>query len=432
MSLNNNSQKSKKRRRWSDEDTFKFCDLYSFTTFEEMQSIFINLTKSQYASMRRKYKLKKSYEFQKQKSLNAIKKTNNYFGEDKLDYLNSLICKYTIKDVVDIFIQKYPTHSRNFIINKLIEIGVIDSDVICEYRRPKGMCLNLKNAFKLYKKSINNQLNYNLAFSSQCTIILFKWWMRKNNIPLELSYFLNRNEFKKFFQSAKIEQSIRRNFKYTGDFIKALFPGINIEYWHLKIPVPNQYWNKWENVERMINDGFNNLIKDNIIKNKTDIFKLHTDIINEYFNLLAMRLYGTKNIFILYFTKNNIDIKNYTTQHYNNIRFDSLEEMLVYKNIFEMRIKIIKCNIKNKFTDGEFAYIPDFLIYINNKEYVVEYFGLYRENVGNSRILKQYKDKHDNKIKFFNNFNFISIYPKDIKDGFIRINKLLQELMGGE
>ena len=75
---------------------------------------------------------------------------------------------------------------------------------------------------------------------------------------------------------------------------------------------------------------------------------------------------------------------------------------------------------------------PDFIIH-NNKNIIVEYFGLYVEDFKNSKILKSYHDKTKRKINFFNNlqvYNFIDLYPEDLKNDFEGVrNKLAPFIM---
>jgi hypothetical protein len=122
----------------------------------------------------------------------------------------------------------------------------------------------------------------------------------------------------------------------------------------------------------------------------------------------------------------NLDMKKYSA---DGERFDSNQEKTVYeflkscKDIDVQNNRLGKSDVK-VFRDDEYscAYIPDFILKIENKKpVIVEYFGMYKEN-SNQEILINYKNKTKRKVNFFNSLDdhiFIELYENDLKNNFL-------------
>jgi len=109
--------------------------------------------------------------------------------------------------------------------------------------------------------------------------------------------------------------------------------------------------------------------------------------------------------------------------HYVRNDFDSIEEAEVHD--------ILKSKFKNKVIynpnntertikiDGK---VPDWLLFTNNKCYIVEYFGLDMErNTSHNSRIEDYKERTENKIEKYDKldgYGKVYIFPDDLKDGF--------------
>jgi Zn ribbon nucleic-acid-binding protein len=122
----------------------------------------------------------------------------------------------------------------------------------------------------------------------------------------------------------------------------------------------------------------------------------------------------------------NIDIEKYTTKGYGVFCVDnngdlchSKEECLISNFLIENKIKFKKETLYKDIIDTSKLYRFDWVIYKNNKQFYVEYFGMYNENK-QSKIMRNYCEKTKIKTTILKNANIIDkcilIYPDDIKD----------------
>lgn len=105
---------------------------------------------------------------------------------------------------------------------------------------------------------------------------------------------------------------------------------------------------------------------------------------------------------------------------------DSKEELAIHNFLVETLVSAKVIRESKRFVNNRYeeVYIPDWVIYKNNRKIILEYFGLY----GSNRY-KPYKEKADRKIEFFQSlkdYEFIAIMPDDFREyGFDKILSLL-------
>lgn len=95
---------------------------------------------------------------------------------------------------------------------------------------------------------------------------------------------------------------------------------------------------------------------------------------------------------------------------------DSKEELLVHNLIIQLFPDAIVKREGKRFLNERFneTYIPDWIIQINGKEIIVEYFGLY-----NSNRFRGYTERANRKIAYFQSldeYDFIKILPSNLKN----------------
>lgn len=119
---------------------------------------------------------------------------------------------------------------------------------------------------------------------------------------------------------------------------------------------------------------------------------------------------------------------------------DSLDEVAIYEFIkFNLAIEsitpigtlfegehIFKLNEKEK----DNWYCPDFVFYLNDKKYYIEYFGMYSLYSDGNKLLTNYKNKTYRKINFYNKTgeNFIYLFPQDLKNNFEGMKEKLKNI----
>lgn len=75
--------------------------------------------------------------------------------------------------------------------------------------------------------------------------------------------------------------------------------------------------------------------------------------------------------------------------------------------------------------------ILDWFVFTDKGCHVVEYFGLYVEREGSSRI-DDYRKRTDNKLekyKELNGYKFMFLYPNDLKNNFEGVYKKLETII---
>ena len=312
-----------------------------------------------------------------------------------------------------------------------VSLGFNTYEEYINFKSSNKYIKNLATAFKEYKNLFNKkQLRFsNGVVNKNDVVILFKYYLRKNNIDMSKENLLKQN-YSKLCEKSKLDNYIQKHYIGYYDFICTCFPKYNFKIWEFKIlDCPNNYWNDKYNMFYCIRECIESMFKQNIISNYSELFQIPQDILVNYFHSsVAYFGNGLKNNIITYLDFIKADYK--IDKLYDGILFDSIEEIYVYKQLKCVNKEIIK-NTKMKFKNEKYneSYIPDFIIGDN---IIVEYFGMYNEN-HNSKIYKRYTQKANRKIKFFESlkgFIFIPIYPNDIYKNRIK-NKLIY-LKGGE
>lgn len=112
-------------------------------------------------------------------------------------------------------------------------------------------------------------------------------------------------------------------------------------------------------------------------------------------------------------------------------KLDSREEKIIHNWLSLHFKKVKKPSRTEKIFNEQYNefYVPDWII---DDTIIVEYFGLYNDNYkGKNKIIKNYKDKANRKIDFFNSmsrYNFIALFPYDLKDGLIGVKNKFKNI----
>jgi len=275
---------------------------------------------------------------------------------------------------------------------------------------------NLNEVFIDYKRLLNNEIkkfkkDYNIKYDT----ILFKYYLKINDINITKDFVYNIY-FSKLLKDAKLYSRIKKKWHSCFEFITKCFPEMKLKEYNFKtLQVREGFWDKDYNCFENIKEGINNALKDKIIEDKKEILLFDKDTMQKYFHKSMLYFRG---VCILEKFLSFYNIKHDKLNYYNNIRFDSFEELKLYKYINTL-ILILKNN-KIMFNNNLVRYKPDFFIYFNNKIIIIEYFGMFKEKPHN-QTYQTYKDKTIAKIKYYNkldNYLFIDFYPNDLKNNF--------------
>lgn len=410
-------------RQWVQEEINNFIALYPHKSFVELKDIFTNLTKAECQWMRDKYKLKKSENRSKQRYIENSQLAPLSWSEEKELLLISLYNETNnVKKTINLY-QKQFAGNKFYLTNKMISLGLIPKDNIFLYKRMSAIDkeINLNDAFKYYKIMLSGKSKRGRSFSKEQTIFLFKYWMKVNSLKREI--LIKNDGLRKIFDSSLLSASIRSNFKHHYEFVMCLFdkPNDSIYPWDIGKQLPPYYFDNKHNVFWMIAIGIKRLLNDLVIQDILDVLLLSKNALSTYFN--SSVIHKTKIMDYFDFCKIDYQSKNYKV--YNNILFDSFEELNVFRYINSLGFNINKCNKKFKLYNPKHleSYIPDFIMYHGGSKVIIEYFGLYSDKVS----LFEYKEKTHRKIEFYNdnNYYFIDLYPDDLNNNFVGVfNKI--------
>lgn len=288
---------------------------------------------------------------------------------------------------------------------------------------------NLSEVFNDYKKILSGEIGgFRRRYDPYYDIILFKYYLKKNNITPTKKWVYNIH-FSIFLSECKLWGKIKSNWHSSFEFISACFPKYNLKEYNFKtLRVREGFWLKDYNCYDNIRQGISELYTDNIIENDAQILDLDIETTYRYFHSSMICLRGIK-IFYKYLEFYNIPYSNQV--YYDNTRFDSMEEMSVYKHIkLNINNNIIKYTGKLFYNDlHKEGYYPDFILSFSNKKIIIEYFGLYKKSSeSHSDYIKDYNNKTHRKIEYFKNikgYDFIDLYPEDLKNNYLGVSQKL-------
>lgn len=285
---------------------------------------------------------------------------------------------------------------------------------------------NLNQVFIDYKRLLNNDINkFKTDYTLEYDILLFKYYLKINNIKVTKD-FVYQIHFSKLLKDAKLYSRIKKKWHSCFDFISRCFPSMKLrEYNFNTLQVREGFWNKDYNCFQNIKEGIITAFNDKAINSEKEILLFDLKLTYKYFHK-SMIFFRGVNILEKYLTFFNI--KHDRLKYYNGIRFDSYEELKVYKFISKY-IQIVKNN-KIYFRNKDTKYKPDFFIFFNDYKIIVEYFGMFSKKPFNE-IYVNYKVKTLEKIEYFNSLNdyiFLDLYKEDINNNFEGVREKLTSL----
>lgn len=289
----------------------------------------------------------------------------------------------------------------------------------------KSKYKNLNQVFKDYKRILNAEIvRFIKDYPVQYDVLLFKYYIKKKNIIVNKDFLYNIY-FSKLLKEAKLYSRVKKKWKSCFEFITACFPQYHLKEYKFKyLQVREGFWEKDYNCFDNIKEGIKKAKHDNMILYDKDILTLEFNLLYKYFHK-SMIFFRGVSILEKYLTFHNIEYVDSNSYYYKNIRFDSKEEMCVYK-ILNNYLNVDKN--KKPFLSKKQKYIPDFISNYKNYKIIIEYFGLYKKQP-KDKIFVEYNKKTKDKIEYFNNlqgYYFISLFPSDLKNNFEGVrNKLM-------
>ena len=286
---------------------------------------------------------------------------------------------------------------------------------------------NLYEVFVDYKRLLNGEIKRLIKdYDVNYDILLFKYFLYKNKIEINEDFLYNI-KFTEFLKIAKLHSRCKKKWHSSYEFITNCFPKYKLkEYNFTTLQVREGFWLKDYNCFDNIKNGIINAKKDGVIKKDEEIMLLPINVLYKYIHK-SMLYFRKFKIIYMYFDFYNIKISS--PLWFDNSRFDSKEEVMVYKYIkCDLKLNINK-NTVHKFNNKKYneSYVPDFYIEYKCKKIIIEYFGMYRDRSSND-VYTNYKNKTHRKNEYYksnSNICFIDLYPNDLKNNFAGVRKKL-------
>lgn len=258
------------------------------------------------------------------------------------------------------------------------------------------------------------------------------------------------------FLSLKISilQEYKIDFKHQikltiVDLLNKVFPEYNFRAFEFN-NVPLGFWKDKNNCDEfmryIVEEQINIEQFSNINKEIPSLF-IYKNIRNLGYGILGYCIFKYKHYDSFYQWLNYL-YPNWNLSHedfkesygFDGTRLSSHEETLVYDIMKrDLNLNVTSTGLKKEYRFVDLKtndkYIPDFIINYNGKKTIVEYFGLYRENYGKSKIMESYYYKTHRKIKYFNNlkgYEFLYIFHHELNDIENLKSKIISHLRGGE
>ena len=423
-------------RIWTEEDLEILRSNFPNVSYSTLQHMLPDYTKSEIQYMSKKLKLFKSSERVRARYIENgmfaegyLKKTKYESALSELTGKNNGDAHLVYSEFKLLYGEK--AYNKKKIYDFLVKNGCINPKkyyLYLEIYHPRDIALSYEQSFELYNQFLLSGCYLDISFDKETTKKLFIYWAGIVNFDLSRDALLSKKEFRKDFIQSGLGSSIRKNYKYTYNFLSDLLNDSDLKPYHTAIQVPDYYWRNKDNFFEMLDESIAKMIDDKTIDNPEDILYLDKGVLLDYIYHNAIHK-GTKTLLRKYLNSRNIAYDEKKVKYYDGFYFDSQEEMRVYKFIKNLGYDIVKCSRFDKYYNEKYDenYIPDFKISIKNEVYICEYFGLYSNRYFTKTVL-EYKNRADRKIEYFSeNFNFIYFLPNDFEKGLKGIGQKLEE-----
>lgn len=326
------------------------------------------------------------------------------------------------------------------IVEDLIKSSSEYVEVLCDYCLKEGKETIISKKYFIYRQQNELSIIHKDCCSNKDCLIKKRKESNIKQYNVESTNQLNEMRIKKGtdkflkHKNKKIER-YKNNYGILLDENLLVNTYDEIQWWkwvYFGLPNKNKYIKQ---IPLEIQNDKNKLINiiRYVIKNvigcntRDDIKKLTAKILDEY-KIHFKHTFKSSIYFILkevYPEYNFQPIEFNNNIAFDNILLNSKEELVVYEFIkrnLKFSIKAIGLKKNRKYYNEEYNeyYCPDFIIDINNKKIIIEYFGLFRKTEINHSMGKGYYDKTLRKNKFFkllgNDVYFISLFPEDLKN----------------
>jgi len=398
----------KKNNRWTKEEDAFLTSFSKGKTYEEIKRTFPNRT-PQAVEMR----------CQQLNITEGIILNPTSWSVEETEILRSLYPSTHIDKLVALF----PNRSKESICTQAIRMRLCKNKSYTDAKKKLNPSCLLA-VFSRYKEVLEGNQSCYFYENKTHISILFKYYLKRNNIPNTKEYIINNFHFGTLLEDAKLKPIVKKLFNGYFDFISFCFPLYKFKIWEFKkLDVPNGYWDNDINCFECIEESISDMKKDNIIDNDCEILSLSFGTLKQYINktLISLR---NKDILIKFLDFNGVAYNPSEYKVFDGVVFDSFEEMEVYKLIKSLGYEIQKLSKKDKLNNLEEneSYIPDFLL---NQEVLVEYYGLW----GASGIFESYSKKTLRKNDFYKNsgYKLIALYPDDLKENYKGIKSKLSK-----
>jgi hypothetical protein len=199
--------------------------------------------------------------------------------------------------------------------------------------------------------------------------------------------------------------------------------------WEFK-SCPNGFWENKENINDAIKWFTQKLIDDGIIDEIKGLKDVQISKLLSEYSLSSLTKDSSKMYEYLIDTYPDVFTKELLkiNEAKDGTKCLSRPEVLIHNLFLENGMNFKYGSKRYRFKNELFneSYLPDWVIKTKEKNYIVEYFGLYTKK-GTSKILKDYREKTHRKLDYYKglvDYGFVGIYVEDLKNNY---NGLIQK-----
>lgn len=340
--------------------------------------------------------------------------SRRFWTQEDEEFLKAMYDRYSIKELSEL-LNRTPTAIHR----KVRALGIINRE---NYNKD-----SLVYVFKKYKGILNGQVSRGLTHNRHHLSILFKYYLKRHNIECSKSFFTDVIVIGDFLGEAKLKTYVKKSFNLYFSFLCFCFPNYHFQQYEFKnLDVENGFWDNKSNRFKHIESSIKKLKKDKVILNDIEILSLTFAKINEYFSKTLIYYYGKDSLYE-YLKCKDINADFDSVKYFNDVRFDSFEEMEVYKTLLCVSNSIKKPSKKDALYNSieDESYITDFII---NDCIYIEYYGLW----SSKGKFPDYNERVERKNEFYDRegYRFIPLYPSDLQNKNNIIRKVNEMLLG--
>jgi len=300
---------------------------------------------------------------------------------------------------------------------KYISIKTLDRNLFQKIKKEELLKTNIENEMpkerkqRIYSKKIIKRMTFEDAK------YLVDTYVQNNNIIIDISnvYIYDYDEL---FKSSKVYWYVTKVYKDKLGFVMRYFNNQYASY-KFKSVIGQRYWKDRDNVDLTMRYFIEQDIKIPIEKIPLYVTKMNLQMkASILYNILREKRFDSS----LFEWINRLYPDKFIEEDFavGIIRneFDSMEEKMVHDMLKQEFKNVVYNNRNSENKVNIMGMMPDWFIFTDLNIYIVEYFGIEKDQKSKNKRIAYYLDKTERKLKKYSVLPYaekIYLYPSDIK-----------------